>query len=181
MKVTYHIHRVRRDDWQDNDKWFAETEHHWQISNLGKYLILGELGGVGGSCRLNIMISVSHRWRTMASSIGSTLVLMLAFGYTTTDNIWGMVSTCKLSILREHLGSCGSQQNETVDCAALWYPSHISLWRDLAFLPWWFILILFRQQKKQNILKCTFVLFYWFRLFNYFLKVLQYVISATQS
>ncbi len=27
---------------------------------------------------------------------------MLAFGYTTADNIWGMVSTCKLSILREH-------------------------------------------------------------------------------
>lgn len=48
-----------------------------------------------------------------------TKVLNVNFCYTTIDNIWGIVSTCELSVLREHLGSCGSQQNETVDCAAL--------------------------------------------------------------
>ncbi len=81
---TYHINRVRRDDW---GRWrmfyrsWAPLTNIWSCKMCGKYCKLVSehgigmrriVGGWGSRCQLSIVMSISHwRW-TMASSVGPT-------------------------------------------------------------------------------------------------------------
>lgn len=106
------------------EEWRKSLIACWQRNTKGTsayiYIhLLFDIRAGSAICKLNVQGFRCHLKKKINVNEKTTKVLNVHFGYTTIDNTWGMVSTCELSVLREHLGRCGTQQNETVDCATL--------------------------------------------------------------